>query len=146
MTNADDRERERMRISLLAVTLPDFLDMVERRLEGNKEQAALSLLGAIPPGGDTTLLEHYCQGIEWAVAVEGMDAVRSLAAEARDLPAGGAKTAKIDELAALLNITGADALVNEVLGKLQQGQTPTNRDLRILTAAKNLYRDADEAR
>jgi hypothetical protein len=136
-----NRERQRRGILVLAALLPGFLHMVQHKLTGNEEQAAFSLIGALPPGGDMTLFQQYRHGLEWAAAVYGMDELRRVAAEPREFPAGAEKAA---ELATLFDRDDAESRITAVLDKLQRDHTPTDCDVRILTAAKNLYGDATQ--
>jgi len=135
-----NRDNENAELASLVAVLPAFIEMIQHRLAGNNEQAALSMLAAIPPGGDTGLMERYGPRIVCAIAIHGMDAVREAAVGACHLPAGAARTARIDELAMMLDTDHVDECVNEILGRIQQGEPPTQRDLLILESARDLYR------
>jgi hypothetical protein len=119
--------------------LPDFIDSVQGRRKGDDATAALSMLGALPLGADTSVMERNGKRVEWAITVHGFDRVKNTASLARDSDDPSIRKSKSAELADLLKTEDADDRVNAILERLQEGQLPTEQERQILEIAKDLF-------
>jgi len=132
LSAADLRELTRL--------LPDFIDSLEHRERGDDAQAALSLLAALPIGGNPDVIGRNESRITWASTVHGIDRLKQTALLARDADDAEIRLSKTNELRELLRMDDVDARTNAILEKLQQGQTPSARELAILKLGAELMR------
>ncbi|WP_372724046.1 hypothetical protein [Novipirellula sp.] len=124
MSESDLRELTRM--------LPDFIDSVQHRESGNDAKAALSTLAALPLGVNPEAMNRIANRVLSGTIVHGLDRIKETALLARDSEDADSRKTKTKELADLLRIDDVDERTNEILEKLQHGQTST-------TAGNSLY-------
>jgi hypothetical protein len=120
--------------------LPDFIDSLQHRERGDEAKAALSMLAALPLGGNPEVINRNGNRILWATTVHGLDRLKDTASLARDSEDAGIRQAKRKELAELLRLDDVNERTNAILEKIQQGQTPTERELAILKVAADFMR------
>lgn len=120
--------------------LPDFIDSLQHRERGDEAQAALSMLAALPIGGNPEVMNRNANRITWATAVHGIDRLKDTALLARDSADSEIRKVKKDELADLLRIDDVDERTDAILEKLQQGQMPTTQEFAILKLGAELMR------
>ncbi len=112
--------------------LPDFIDSVQHRESGNDAKAALSTLAALPLGVNPEAMNRIANRVLSGTIVHGLDRIKETALLARDSEDADSRKTKTKELADLLRIDDVDERTNEILEKLQHGQTST-------TAGNSLY-------
>jgi len=117
--------------------LPDLIESIQQRENGDGTGAAMSTLVALPHGGDTELMKRNANRITWATTVHGLDRIKEAALLARDSVDADTRKTRSKELAVLL-IDDVSERTDAILERIQQGQTPTSRELAMLKVAAKL--------
>jgi len=121
-------------VPLLAI-LPDLIDYIQYRTEGNADKAALAIL-ALPP---QNMIAKLATRVEAGAAIHGVEPLRRVSDELKALSDGPERSAKIDELMRMIGKRAIDEHANAILAKVQNGEMPSAREAWFLQVAQKIY-------